>query len=314
MNDDFALHLEFADILALGDSAPANVDIAYPVGPHSVVAAISDALGVSIESAFVGVIIAVPVLTALTALAALEHAPRRAQPLGAALVGLSYLSAAFFIQASFKETVIASLVLTFTLVMREVARDRFLWRRWVVPIIALVFAGLAAFSVPALFWFVGIAVAVTVVIMVTERIRPDSRIALGALGLVVALAATIAIFETLTSFFSSARAGTCSRPARAARRRVRRVRRGEPVRAAVVLRGAGHLAELRFPPRAGPRRLGAPGGVRVPGDRGRPRPHRRQAGMGAPHGHGVHGRSPTCWSRSSASPTTPRRRWSSPPR
>ena len=196
-----ALHLEFADILALGDSAPANVDVAYPVGPHSVVAAISDALGVSIESAFVGVIIAVPVLTALTALAALEHAPRRAQPLGAALVGLSYLSAAFFIQASFKETVIASLVLTFTLVMREVARDRFLWRRWVVPIIALVFAGLAAFSVPALFWIVGIGVAVTVVVMVTQRIRPDIRVALGALGLVVALAATIAIFETLTSFF-----------------------------------------------------------------------------------------------------------------
>lgn len=202
VNDDFALHLEFADILALGDSAQKSVDIAYPVGPHSLVAAINDALGVSIESAFVGVIIAVPVLTALTALAALQHTPRRVQPLGAALVGLSYLSAAFFIQASFKETVIASLVLTFTLVLREVARDRTRWRPWAIPLIAIMFAGLAAFSVPALLWFVGIGVAVTVVVMVTQRIRPSAGFALGAAGLVVVLVVTIAIFEAITSFFS----------------------------------------------------------------------------------------------------------------
>ena len=201
VNDDLALHLEFADILSLGGNTHGSVDIAYPVGPHSIVAALHDVLGLSIESAFVGVIIAVPVITALTALAALQHVPRALQPIGAALAGLSYLSAAFLAQASFKETVIASIVLTFTLVLREAVRDRTRWRRWLVPLLALVFAGLGAFSVPALFWFVGIGATVTVVTMFTERIRPGARLALGVVAIVVALVGTIVVFEALTSFF-----------------------------------------------------------------------------------------------------------------
>ncbi len=202
VNDDLALHLEFAEVLTQGDDATSFVDVAYPVGPHSIVAALSDALGLSIESAFMGVLIALPVLTALTALAALQHVTRPAQPIGAVLVGLGYLSAAFFVQASFKETVIASLVLTFTLVLRELVQDRTHWRRWVAPLIFVMLAGLGTFSVPAFLWFVGIGVTVTLVTMVTGRLRPDLRFAVGVAALAAALVATIAIFEAMTSFFS----------------------------------------------------------------------------------------------------------------
>lgn len=201
INDDLALHLEFADILALGDDASTSVDIAYPVGPHSVVAALSNMLGMSIESAFVGLIIAVPVIAALTALAALDHLPTWVQPIGAVLVGLCYLSAAFTAQASFKETVIATLVLTFAVVLRELARDRSHWRRWLLPMTALVLGGLGAFSVPALVWFMAVATAVLVVTMVVEGIRPSRRFALGGVGVFLALLAAVAVFELLTSFF-----------------------------------------------------------------------------------------------------------------
>ncbi len=202
INDDLALHLEFADILRLGDAADKSVDISYPVGPHSLVAALSDSLGMSIQSAFLGMLIAVPVVTALTALAGLEHVRAPARPIGASLVGLGYLSAAFYAQASFKETIIATLTLTFVLVLRELVRDRSRWRWFVIPIVVLVFAGLGTFSVPALAWFVGIAGSVALVTMGIERIRPSWRLGFGVLALGAALVATVAIFEALTSFFS----------------------------------------------------------------------------------------------------------------
>ena len=97
----------------------------------------SDLLGTGIESAFLGVILAVPVIAALTALAALDHLPGRVQPIGAALVGLGYLSAAYLAQASFKESVTA---LTGPRVHAarpgDRARPGAAGARWVVPVFA----------------------------------------------------------------------------------------------------------------------------------------------------------------------------------
>ncbi len=201
VNDDFALHLEFADILALGDDAAKSVDVAYPVGPHSLVAAMSDLLGTGIESTFLGVILAVPVIAALTALAALDHLPGRVQPIGATLVGLGYLSAAYLAQASFKESVTALMVLVFTLLAREIVHDRARWRAWIVPVFVVLFAGLSAFSVPAIVWFIAVGAAALVVTMIAERIRPSARIVAGVAVTLVALALSIVAFELITSFF-----------------------------------------------------------------------------------------------------------------
>lgn len=201
VNDDLALHLEFADILALGGRAERGVDTAYPVGPHSVVASLSDLLGLGIEQAFLGFILALPVIAGLTALAALAHLPERVQPIGAVLVGLGYLSAAYLAQASFKESAIALLVLAYALVAREVVRERAHWRRWAAPAMLLFFAGLAAFSVPAILWFVAVAGATLLATMVAERIRPTLRIVGGVGVAVLAVAASIVVFELVTSFF-----------------------------------------------------------------------------------------------------------------
>ena len=201
VNDDLALHLEFADILALGQRAERGVDISYPVGPHSVVASFNDLLGLGIEAAFLGIILALPVIAGLTALAALDHLPVRVQPIGAVLVGLGYLSAAYFAQASFKESAIALLVLAFTLLAREIVRDRARWRFWVVPTLLVFFAGLGAFSVPAIIWFVAIATAALLVTMVAERIRPTVRIVAGVAAALLAVGLAIVVFELLTSFF-----------------------------------------------------------------------------------------------------------------
>ena len=179
------------------------MDVAYPVGPHSVVATLSDLLGIGIESAFLGFIIALPVIAGLTALAAFDHLPKRVRPIGAVVVGLGYLSAAYLAQASFKESVTALMVLAYTLVVREVVADRAQWRRWAVPALLLVFAGLSAFSVPALLWFIAIATAALLVTMVAERIRPTGRILTGVGVAIAAVVGSIVVFELLTSFFSA---------------------------------------------------------------------------------------------------------------
>jgi hypothetical protein len=150
-NNDMATHLSLAEAYRSESIAQVlYVDPAYPIGPHALVAALAQGLGLSIEEAFAGLSIAIPVILAWTALAALQRATWLGQLLVATLVGMPFLVAGYYGQGSFKEVLQAAFVVAVAIALQQqaTARGRL---RWVPP--ALLVAGvLSVYSWPGLGW------------------------------------------------------------------------------------------------------------------------------------------------------------------
>ena len=101
---------------------PKAVQFGYPTGPQSVAAVAAEATNASLLDAFNGLLVAIPVLTALAALAALDWLPAGRRVVAASLAGLPYLAASFLAQSAFKETAMALLVLAFAVALGELGR------------------------------------------------------------------------------------------------------------------------------------------------------------------------------------------------
>src|SRR5215211_8014854 len=101
---------------------PNAVRLGYPTGPQAVAAASAEATNTSLLDSFNGLLLAIPVLTALAALAALGDLPPARRAIGASLTGLPYLAASFLAQSAFKETAMALLVLAFAVALQSVSR------------------------------------------------------------------------------------------------------------------------------------------------------------------------------------------------
>ncbi len=152
INNDLAVHMAQADELrTLGSDAHITVS-GYPNGPHAVVAALDAGLGVGPSAGFTGLLIAVPVLTALAALAALEGTRWFLRLPAAALTGVPFLAASYFAQGSFKEPLLGLLFLGTVLALREAYRLHELGPRLVVSIALMAAAGVAVFGIAALAW------------------------------------------------------------------------------------------------------------------------------------------------------------------
>jgi hypothetical protein len=161
--NDHAAQLYWTDWLQNGfGPEPSAVAFGYPVGPQSLVAALAEATGASLVDAFNGLLLAIPVLTALAALAALERLRPELQVVVAVLTALPFLGASFLAQSAFKETAMALLVVAFAVTL-GLAGGRgalglsegppVLRRRAAVGIgVAIAVAGVLAYSVPALVW------------------------------------------------------------------------------------------------------------------------------------------------------------------
>jgi hypothetical protein len=80
--------------------------------------------GIGLGQAFVGEIFAIGILTAFTALVALEDLGPGRRLLAAALVAVPYLGASYFAQGAFKETAEALFVLAFGLLLHDLERRR----------------------------------------------------------------------------------------------------------------------------------------------------------------------------------------------
>jgi hypothetical protein len=119
-NNDLSAHLLWVEQLNRPEFEAPPDD--YPLGPHAVVAAVADGLGAGSGEAFMGLMVAISVLTALTARSALHvlRAPWRV----VASVGtaLAYLAAAFYAEGAFKETLQVLFVLAFACALLELAR------------------------------------------------------------------------------------------------------------------------------------------------------------------------------------------------
>ena len=149
--DDLGFHLAWAEALSTGHGGFSLIDRiqpGYPIGPHTLVAGLAPPFGVL--AAVTGFLLAVPVLTALTALGALRAVPTGWRVVGAVLTGLPYLAVSYFAEGSFKEPAAALLVLGFVVVLSELpARPH---PRAALPPAVLALACVLTFGLRGLVW------------------------------------------------------------------------------------------------------------------------------------------------------------------
>ena len=112
-NNDLGLHLAWAEWLRSGFGPAA--DPGYPLGPHGLAVATAAVPGIGLGQAFLGEIVAIGVMTGLTALGALRGMSPGRRTIAAALVAIPYLAASYYAQAAFKELAEALLVLAFAI-------------------------------------------------------------------------------------------------------------------------------------------------------------------------------------------------------
>jgi hypothetical protein len=171
VNNDMRYHIWAAEYLLAGRPVPEYVlGGGYPLGPHGLVAALAAGLGGGVESGFVALLMAVAVLTAFAARAILVDVPRIWALLVALLAGLTYLLAAYYAQAAFKETLQTLFVLAFAVAVQQLVAEGRLGPR-AAPVPALLAAGsLLTYSYPGLAWMAStIALAAVGLLLVHRR-------------------------------------------------------------------------------------------------------------------------------------------------
>jgi len=165
-NNDLGLHLAWAEWLRSG-FGPAP-DPGYPLGPHGLAVATAAVPGIGLGQAFIGEIVAIGVMTGLTALAALGELRPWKRVFCATLVAVPYLAVSYFAQAAFKETAEALFVLAFAIyLMAPGSPDGRRWARlrFALPPLAIVggiffsysFAGVAWPAVILVLWSLTLA-------------------------------------------------------------------------------------------------------------------------------------------------------------
>jgi hypothetical protein len=145
----------------------------YPLGPHSVTAALATATGMPLDMAFTGLLLAIVAITALVAAGVLADQALWRRALIGLMCSLAYLAAAYYAEGSFKETIMAGLLLGFVVHCEQV---RARWNgadaatRWrsMLPALLMVAGAFYTYSYVGLAWFV-LTVALWVIAEVAVR-------------------------------------------------------------------------------------------------------------------------------------------------
>ena len=132
----------------------------YPLGPHSVAATVASAIGSPLDLAFAALMVAVVVITGAVAAGVAARLPTWRRVVIGAMSSIAYLAAAYYGEGSFKETVMAVLLLGFVIHLDQVRRmdgRPSIARRWrsLVPAALLLAAGIYTYSYVAVIWFAG---------------------------------------------------------------------------------------------------------------------------------------------------------------
>ena len=194
-NGDLGGHIQLAESLRTGDE-PVGLDPGwhrnYPTGSHALTASFATLAGdVEVDAAFMGLLMALVAIGALTALAALRDLSQPRRVAGALLVGAPYLVASYVVQASYKETLIGVLALGFALALPAVRSARS-----ALPLVTIAAGTFVAYSFVGLEWPAVTGAAWLALFVVADR-RLPSRAVLGravrpALALLALLALAVA--------------------------------------------------------------------------------------------------------------------------
>ena len=124
LNNDMAMHLVDTDyLLDPTGPQPQSIVNGYPIGPHSLVATVVNLLGTEPLQGWLGLLVAAPILTAITSLGLLRGLPGWRHILGAALVAFAYLTASVLGIAGFKELIAGMFLIAFAIGLWEVERE-----------------------------------------------------------------------------------------------------------------------------------------------------------------------------------------------
>ncbi|HEU5252851.1 MAG TPA: hypothetical protein VFU16_05950 [Solirubrobacterales bacterium] len=208
-NNDLGLHLAWAEWLRSGFGP--DPDPGYPLGPHGLAVATATVPGIGLGQAFLGEIVAIGVMTGLTALGTLRQMTPGRRTFAAALVALPYLAASYYAQAAFKETAEALLVLAFAIWLTQFEKLPTSWRErllFVLPPLALMGGIFFSYSFAGVAWPVAILALWSLTLPeVRAALRPRSllRFLLRPVTLLtIAILAGLAILVTLVGPFGFA--------------------------------------------------------------------------------------------------------------
>jgi len=158
LNNDMAMHLVDVDYLVdPSRPTPQSVINGYPLGPHSLVGTVVSVLGTQPLWGWLGLLVAVPILTAITALGGLRELPGGRRVLAAVLVAFAYLSASALGVAGFKELIAGMFLIAFALGLREIERESEGRVAIVIGLALITAAMVPVYSLPGVAWLVGIA-------------------------------------------------------------------------------------------------------------------------------------------------------------
>lgn len=153
-NNDMASHLLYAQ--SYGSAAIAHVTplpADYPLGPHALVATLSQGLGVDVDPVFAGVTAATAILLAWLAIGLLGERVRwPGRMLVATVAGMPFLVAGYYGQGSFKELMQALFVLGLAAALSQRAAAR-ASRLRLVPLALIVAGSLSVYGFLGLPWF-----------------------------------------------------------------------------------------------------------------------------------------------------------------
>jgi hypothetical protein len=211
-NNDLGLHLAWAEWLRSGFGPDAEPG--YPLGPHGLAVATATVPGVNLGPAFLGEIVAIGVLTGLTALGALRQMTPGRRTLAAAMVALPYLAASYYAQAAFKETAEALLVLAFAIWLTQFEQLPSSWRErflFVLPPLVLASGIFFSYSFAGVAWPVAILAFWSLTLPEVRRalrprsllrflLRPATLAALAVLAGLAVLVTVVGPFGFASSF------------------------------------------------------------------------------------------------------------------
>ncbi len=136
LDNDLGFHIGWVEQFHAGHAPFGIGPHAYPTGLEALAGVFGGSLR-GANQALVGTAAAGLVLSALTAITVLRRAPSAVRVLGAAAVGLPYLSAAYFGEGSFKEPEMGMLVLGLALFSARLPESARWWALRGVPMLAL---------------------------------------------------------------------------------------------------------------------------------------------------------------------------------
>ena len=198
-NNDLGLHLAWSEYLRSGfGTMPAD---GYPLGPHGLATALSFVPKFYLGPVFIGMVMAITVLTVMTAWAALEKLGNWRRLVAALLVGLPYLMASYFAQAAFKELAAAMFLLAFVICLQQITplpSDRRERLKAIVPLIVLLLGIVFTYSFPGLAWPIAVLI-VWILADPRSRAKVSPRAILGYLAKPVVLVSTLVVLGLLSA-------------------------------------------------------------------------------------------------------------------